>query len=146
MRKAWPVLLFAIVPSLHAAADPAATVDAFHAALRAGQTEMALHTLAPDVSIYQQGFVESSREAYRKDQLKSDTAFAKVTEYEVLDRRLQWLGDNAALVLSHTRTHGEFSGEKLDLIGDETALLRKSGDSWVITHLHWSAHPADQGQ
>lgn len=126
-------------------ADPGAAVDAFHAALRAGKADSALLLLAPDVQMFEQGYVETSRDHYAGPHIKADMLFAHDTSYTVTDRRVQWMGDSAACVLSQTSTRGQFQGQTIDLVGTETAVLRKAGDGWVITHLHTSAHPHGEG-
>lgn len=135
------------VPVVHAADDtpgPAATVDAFHAALTADRPQAALRLLMQNVYIAEQGYVDTDRATYTRTQVKDDAAFAHATTYKVLNRHLIWLGDNAACVISQTRTTGSFDGHRIDLIGAETALLRKVGNGWQIDHLHWSAHPHRQ--
>jgi len=138
--------LLLLLPLLCPAAgiDPGAAVDAFHKALHDKQADAALGLLAADVSIYQQGF-QLGREQYKSDPLQADIAFAGVTSYEVLDRKILWLGDNAACVTTRSRSRGTFSGEAVDLINTETMVLRRAGDGWIVVHIHWSAHPADQG-
>jgi ketosteroid isomerase-like protein len=126
-------------------ADPGAAVDAFHAALHAGKRDAVLALLAPDVLFYEQGFRESGRDAYGGQHVRDDIAFAAATAHEVLDRRLLWLGDGAACVLSRTREHGHFDGQDVDLVGTETVVLRRAGNGWVIVHMHTSAHPIEQG-
>jgi ketosteroid isomerase-like protein len=128
-----------------AASDPAATVDAFHAALHEGKADAALALLATNVSIFETGFVEQSRDAYRGAHLDADLDFARKTQFAVVERNLMWLGASAACVMSRTTTKGDFQGHPVDLIGTETMLLQKAGDGWVISHIHWSAHPREQG-
>ena len=124
--------------------DPVVIVDAFHTDLAAGRTDAALSLLTRDVLIFEQGFADTGRAAYAGAHISSDSAFAQATHYRVLDRRLIWLGSSAVCVLSQTRTTGQFAGRDIDLLGTETALLRKFGTQWRITHIHWSAHPASQ--
>lgn len=149
MRIARPKWLGGLMVSLmavvalpaQAATDPAATVDAFHAALHAGKRDLALSLLAPDVSMYEQGFVESSRNSYSGGHITADMLFAKDTSYKVTERHMLWFGDSAACVMSQTTTRGQFQGQTIDLIGTETVVLRKAGDGWAIVHIHTSAHP-----
>jgi ketosteroid isomerase-like protein len=122
---------------------PAAAVDAFHAALKSHDTATALKLLAPDASILEQGFVDRTRADYAGAHIAADAAFAEATEFKVLERRIIWLGDNAACVISQTRTIGRFENQSINLIGTETALLQRAGGTWSITHIHWSAHPGD---
>lgn len=130
-------------PSAEAAPGPVAVVDAFHAALKSGDASAALHMLSAGVSIYEQGFVDQTRSDYAGAHIAADSAFAQGTDYQVLERRILWLGDNAACVISKTRTQGNFQGHAINLVGTETVVLQRSGNTWSIEHIHWSAHPAD---
>jgi ketosteroid isomerase-like protein len=125
-----------------AASDPAATVDTFHAALKSRDTKTALSLLEPDAVLYEQGFVEKSRNDYSGAHIAADAEFAAATSYVVVERKILWVGDLAACVITQTRTTGTYQKQVLDLIGTETMLLRRSGDGWLIQHAHWSAHPA----
>lgn len=131
-----PVTVAAAAP-----AGPAQTVDAFHAALKAGHTDTALQMMTQDVFIAEQGFINTGRASYADGQVKNDIKFAGITTYKVINRHLIWLGDNAACVISQTRTTGSFAGHDINLVGAETMLLRKFGNRWQIAHVHWSAHP-----
>jgi ketosteroid isomerase-like protein len=122
---------------------PAATVDAFHAALKSGDTAAALRLLTADVDIFEQGFADHTRAAYAGPHIASDAAFAQATVLTVQVRRILWFGDNNACVISQTRTHGSYQGQPIDLVGTETMLLQRAGGSWGISHIHWSAHPSD---
>lgn len=133
----------AAAPSADAAPGPVAVVDAFHAALKSGDASAALRLLSAGVSIYEQGFVDQTRSDYAGAHIAADSAFAQGTDYQVLERRIIWLGDNAACVISKTHTQGNFQGHAINLVGTETMLLQRSAGNWTIEHVHWSAHPAD---
>lgn len=136
-----PALLFAVSA---AAATPAETVDAFHKALRTGDGRGALAYLARDVTVFEQGFAESSQEAYASTQLEDAAGFARQTERRVL-RRESGQDAQSAWVLSMTLTTGQFGERALALEGTETVLLRREGEGWKIAHIHWSAHPRADG-
>ena len=138
---AMPAVL-AAAPSGDATPGPVTVVDAFHAALKANDTAGALKLLSVSVSIYEQGFVDQTRADYAGAHIAADAAFAS-TDLQVLERRIIWLGDNAACVISKTRTQGNFQGHSIDLVGTETMVLQRSGSSWTIEHIHWSAHPGE---
>jgi ketosteroid isomerase-like protein len=135
-----------IAPSETTVSPPVAAVDAYHAALQAGDRKAVLNLLAADVIFYEQGFQEVSREAYGGAHLSADIDFAKGTRYEVIERKVLWLGDDAACVLTRFHQTGRFSGQAIDLVGTETDVLRRPDQSWIIKHIHTSAHPADQGK
>lgn len=122
---------------------PVAVIDAFHAALKSGDANAALRMLSVNVTIFEQGFVDQTRSDYAGAHIAADSAFAQGTSFQVLERRILWLGDNAACVISKTRTQGNFQGHAIDLVGTETMLLQRSGSTWGIEHVHWSAHPAE---
>lgn len=126
-------------PSLDAqAAEAAMTVDAFHAALEARNTDAALALLAPDVMIFEEGGAERSRDEYASHHLVSDAAFASATEATVARRSGRAAGD-VAWITSEGRTAGEFSGRAVDRLTTETMVLRRHADGWRIHHIHWSS-------
>lgn len=123
------------------AASPSETVTAFHAAIKAGERDKALAMLSPQVMIYESGHVEASRDEYAKGHLGSDIDFSKQMTRKVLKHKEQISG-NMALVLDETETSGTWKGKPMTSLGVETAVLEKSGDTWVITHVHWSTRKA----
>ena len=87
------------------AADAAAAVDAFHVALKAGDTNVALAIMAPDVMIFEEGGAERSRDEYASHHLGSDAAFAAASEATVT-RRSGWADGDIAWITSEGRTTG----------------------------------------
>ncbi len=143
MRRLGAALLAALMPlaaGAQAPTTPSETVDAFHKAMRVGDGKAALAFMARDVNIYEQGYVETTREQYAANQLADANRFAKLTERRVM-RRESGQDERSAWVLSTTLTTGEFEHRKIELEGTETMLLRREGEAWVIAHIHWSAHP-----
>jgi len=120
------------------AQNPEAVVAAFHEALASGDSSQALAMLAPDVLIYENGVVESSRDEYRSHHLPADMAFAASTMREVLAQSGGQSADVAWLT-SSTVTKGTFRGREIDSRGTETMLLRQTAEGWRITHIHWSS-------
>jgi ketosteroid isomerase-like protein len=125
------------------APNPVAVVDAFHGALKSGDADTALRMIAAQADIFEQGFADRSRADYAGAHISSDIAFAKATDLKVVDRHIFWFGDTAACVVTQTRTTGTYQGQPINLEGTETMVLRRSGPSWAIEHIHWSAHPAE---
>jgi ketosteroid isomerase-like protein len=121
---------------------PSDTVEAFHKALRLNDGKAALAFMMPDVTVYEQGFTENSRDDWGNHQLADANKFAKDTERRVL-RREASQDTETAWVISTTLTSGDFDGRKLELEGTETMLLRREAGSWRIAHIHWSAHPKE---
>ena len=124
-----------------AAGEAAAAVDAFHAALRAGDRDAALALLAEDALIFEAGGAERSRDEYASHHLASDAAYAAATEDAVTRRSGDASGD-VAWVTSEGRTTGAFNGRPVDRLTVETMLLRRHGDGWRIQHIHWSSRAA----
>ena len=135
-----------VVPAATAAADAraaAAIVSAFHADLRDNWRQGVLDLLAPDVAIFEQGYTESSRDAYASGHLDNDLTFARTTQYDVVHRESLASGDTA-WVITQARTTGTFAGENVDIDNTETMILQRRGGKWQIVHIHWSAHPRAQ--
>lgn len=132
------LLLPLIVPVAAGAATPVATVDAFHAALAAGDREAVLALLDPGVIIYESGGAELSRDEYASHHLASDMAFSAATTATVVERRQGEAGE-AGWVLTRSETRGNWGGKAVDLAGVETVVLRQVEERWRIVHIHWSS-------
>lgn len=116
----------------------AATVDAFHAALRRGDTKAATALLADDALIFESGGAERTKAEYAAHHLPADAAFAQSVSSTVTRRAGR--GDGAvAWIASEGRTTGTYKGKALDLLTTETMVLRRIGSAWRITHIHWSS-------
>lgn len=120
------------------AADPVATVIAFHDALSSGDSATALRLLAPDVVIYEGGGAEASRDEYRRHHLPADMRYAATTTRRATVERSEASGD-IAWVLSRVHTTGSRDGQEVDRRSVETVLLRRQPEGWRIVHIHWSA-------
>lgn len=134
------LLLGAATPA--AADDPATTVDAFHAALAAGDRDAALALLAEDLTVFESGWAERTREEYAGHHLGADMEFSAATEREIAARSRGEAGDTA-WVLTETRTTGTFRDREISSLGLETMVLRRTGDGWRIAHIHWSSRDAE---
>ena len=128
--------------SLAQAASPGETADAFHKALRTGDGKGALSLMGKEATVFEQGFVSSSRDEFAKTQLANANDFAKKTERRIV-RKEAWQEGKIAWVMTTTLTTGTYQGQKIDLEGTETMILRLEGADWRITHVHWSAHPRE---
>ena len=120
---------------------PAAVVDRFHDALRRGDTESAAGLLADDALIFEEGGAERSKQEYASHHLGADAAFSQAVGGSVTRRRGMAAGD-MAWIASEGRITGKFQGKAIDRITTETMVLRRSGDAWVIAHIHWSSAAA----
>lgn len=123
------------------AGEPKDVIAEFHAALARGDVSRATELLAPDVTIYESGFVERSRAEYVSHHLPEDIAFAKTSTRTQL-KQIEQLEGNIAIVIGESETKTQTKGEAVRLLGTETITLRKTGENWVITHIHWSSRKA----
>lgn len=122
----------------HEYTEPKEALAAFHAALAAGDTAKAIGLLAPDVTIYESGFVERSRAEYAGHHLPEDIAFAKTSSRSVLQQG-ECREGKLALIWQETETRARLKGKEVRILGTETALLQQTGDNWSIVHVHWSS-------
>jgi ketosteroid isomerase-like protein len=125
----------AVAPAARAAA---AVVDAFHAALRRGDTNAAQSYLAVNALIYEAGGVEQSRQKYASHHLGADATFAQAVPSNVTRRAGQALG-NMAWIATEGRTAGTYKDSAVDCITTETMVLQRQGGAWKIVHIHWSS-------
>ncbi len=129
---------------LSAQGSPADVVDAFHTALAAGDSSSALELLDPQVLIYESGSVEATREEYRSHHLGADMAYAGATTRHLTKQSAGQSGD-IAWVLSESTTTGTYRDREVNSGGTETMMLRRVGDGWLITHIHWSSRRVRAG-
>lgn len=120
------------------AAPAAAAVDAFHAALRRGDTQGALGLLADDALVYEEGGAERSRAEYASHHLAADAAFAAAVT-STRTRRLGRAVGDVAWIASENRTTGRFRDRAVDRLSAETMVLRRQAGGWRIVHIHWSS-------
>lgn len=135
--------LFLIIAALSNASfadEPKQVLAAFHAALAAGDQAKAAELLAPDITIFESGYVERSRAEYAGHHLPEDIAFAKTSTSKLLQSKERIAG-NLAVIWQETETtvNAKLKGKELRIFGTETSVLQKTGDSWGIVHIHWSS-------
>ncbi|HMI41528.1 MAG TPA: nuclear transport factor 2 family protein [Sphingomicrobium sp.] len=116
----------------------AAVVDAFHAALRKGDTRSAAAMLAGNALIFEGGGVERSKAEYASHHLVADAEYTKAVP-AVLTRRAGDAIGTVAWIASEGRTTGTFRGKAVDRVTAETMILRRIGHDWKIVHIHWSS-------
>jgi ketosteroid isomerase-like protein len=124
-----------IAPSARPAA---AVVDAFHAALRRGDTKAALSHLADNALIYEGGGVERGRREYASHHLGADAAFAQAVPGTVTKRAGGAVG-SIAWIATEGRTTGTYKDKAVDRVTTETMVLRRQAGGWKIVHIHWSS-------
>ncbi len=125
----------AVAPSARPAA---AVVEAFHAALRRGDTKAALSHLAENALIYEAGGVERGRQEYAAHHLGADAAFAQAVPGTITRRAGEAVG-NIAWIATEGRTTGTYKDKAVDRVTSETMVLRRQGKAWKIVHIHWSS-------
>ena len=120
--------------------SPAAAVDAFAAALRAGDQVAVQRLLAPDVLIAESGGAERSFAEYAEHHLPADMAFTAAVQFALERREVIESGDTAT-VISQSRVEGAFHGRPIHSRSMETMVLRREDNAWRIVHIHWSSAP-----
>ena len=126
---------------LPASARPAAaTVDAFHAALRRGDTRAAAALLSDDALIFESGGVERTKAEYAAHHLPADAEFSRAISSAV-SRRTGASEGPVAWVSTEGRTTGTYKDRPVDMLTTETMILRRTAGQWRIVHIHWSSQP-----
>lgn len=137
-----PPAMAARISSLPAEAHgAAATVDAFHAALRRGDTRAAARLLAEDALIFEAGGAERSKAEYATHHLGADAEYSRAVPSQ-LARRSGGATGGLAWIASEGRSTGTYRGKTVDRVTTETMILRRVGRSWKIAHIHWSSAAA----
>lgn len=122
-----------------AARVAAAAVDAFHAALRRGDSGAALVLVADEAVVFEEGRAERSKAEYALRHAAADAAFSKAVP-SVRSRRSGHAAGDLAWIASESRTKGRFKGQDVDRIMVETMVLRRDpAGAWKIVHIHWSS-------
>lgn len=116
----------------------AAVVDAFHAALRRGDTKAALSHLTENALIYEAGGAERGRQEYASHHLAADAAFARAVPGKITRRGGEAVG-NVAWIATEGRTTGTYKDKAIDRITSETMVMRRQSKTWKIVHIHWSS-------
>lgn len=126
------------------AAQPAvAVVDAFSAALKAGDLAKVGALLADDVLVLEGGGAERSKAEYLDHHAGADAQFLREAHVQPLRRRAHVLGD-LAWVATESEIHAARDGQPLVLLSTETMVVQRFADGWRIVHIHWSSRPKKQ--
>jgi ketosteroid isomerase-like protein len=120
-----------------------ATVDRFFAALSAGDIDRAAAELDPQVIILESGGAERSAAEYLGGHAKSDAEFLKTAKHRPGHRIARASGD-LAWVASDNDMVIQQDGKPVTIASAETMVLRRTGDSWKIVHIHWSSRAKKQ--
>ena len=114
-----------------------AVVDAFHAALSAGDSVTALGYLADDVTILESGGVED-KEHYRSGHLAGDMRFAEAVPAARGDMNVTLMGD-VAWAHSTSVRQGRVGDREINSQGAELVVLARENGTWKIRAIHWSS-------
>jgi len=123
------------------ARSAAATVDAFHAALKRGDTQTAAALLADDALIFEEGGAERTKAEYASHHMPADAAFTQAMS-SVTTVRAGDSDGKLAWIASEGRTSGTFNGKAVNRLTTETMVLRRFRNTWKIIHIHWSSGAA----
>jgi len=118
--------------------EPIAVVDAFQAALVAGDIARAAGYLDPNVVILESGGAEWSAQEYLDEHAKADAEFLKAVNVTPGERSARVEGD-LAWVASLSRIEMQKEGKPVVVDSAETMLLRRETGGWKIVHIHWSS-------
>ena len=115
----------------------AGVVDAFHAALVAGDSITALGHLADDVIILESGGVEN-KEHYGSGHLAGDMRFAQAVPRKRGEMKVSIMGD-VAWTHSTSVTQGQMGDREINSQGAELMVLAREDGTWKIKAIHWSS-------
>ena len=119
----------------------ARVVDAFHAALKAGDTAAAAAMISDRAVIYEAGEAERSKVEYSASHLAADAAFEKTAQAQILRRTGDAAGRTAWIATEGQIETG--SGEtRKSRMTTETMVLEAIRGQWYIVHIHWSSRAA----
>ena len=126
-----------VAPTASDSAVIVAVVEAFHAALAAGDSAGALALLAPDAVILESGDLESRAE-YAAHHLGADMAFVRAVPSTRITAEVFQDG-SAAWVASVTTSKGVYLGREISSQGAELMVLSRTSAGWRIRAIHWSS-------
>lgn len=112
-------------------------IEAFHAALAAGDSTAALAQLSDDVTILESGGVED-KTRYRSGHLRGDMRFAQAVPRQRGDIHVTVRGD-VAWAHSSSVTEGRMGEREINAQGAELMVLAREGGQWRIVAIHWSS-------
>ena len=130
-----------VAPLEGGAARAARVVDAFHAALKAGDTTAAAAMISDKAVVYEAGGAERSKAEYAAGHLAADAAFEKTAHEQILRRTGDVAGRMAWIVTEGQTETGSGETHKVRLT-TETMVLEAIHEQWRIVHIHWSSRAA----
>ena len=127
-----------------APASPLEVVDAFAAALDAGDEVALADLMASNVQIAESGGLERSLEEYRSHHMGADIEFSKAVETTVVGRQI-YEGEGLVTVMTEAVSKGIFRDKPINSRLMETMVLKENGGTWKIVHIHWSSAKITEG-
>jgi hypothetical protein len=116
-------------------------VNQLRNAIRSGDVAAAERVLSPNVTIYEQGHIESSRAEYMAHHFKEDAAYAKVVPSTVVAAKAE-IDGSVAVVNATSTAQGVYKQKPVKSTTVETYVLRLRQGAWQIEHIHWSSAKA----
>ena len=117
---------------------PVEIVEAFHSALKHGDTVGALALLDEKVAIFESGEVERDRAEYAAHHLQADAAFSAAVPRSLVSRT-HGMQSDMAWVMSVEMVTGTYRTRAINSRSVETMMLRQVNGQWRIVHIHWSS-------
>lgn len=117
---------------------PSEVVDDFHKALRNLDTAGALSLLDRGLVVYEFGIVDPTVESYGLRHLPHDMDQARATSWKLETRRTGGEGNDRWVLSTYRVTGKTVDSRPIDHTTLETVILRRSGASFRIVHVHWS--------
>ena len=118
--------------------DAVQTADSLYEALKAGNTREVEAILDPQVLVFESGFVEASFEEYASEHLGADIEYMKTVEREILSRNVYAQGD-ITVIATRARFNSTYNDKTTVTMSNETLVLKRKQQGWLITHIHWSS-------
>ncbi|WP_234573485.1 nuclear transport factor 2 family protein [Rhodohalobacter sp. 614A] len=115
------------------------TLEAFHLAIIANDSEAAKKLLSDSVQILEGGNIETKHE-YLSHHFHSDGRFLSAIDRKIDSQTISMEG-NVAWISTQSHFWGNFNDRDIDLNGLELVVLQKVDENWKITALHWSSSP-----
>ncbi len=112
-------------------------IEAYHAALAAGNGDAALALLTDDAIILESGGVETKAQ-YADHHLPGDMAFAQAVPRARGDIYVTGHGE-VAWAWSTSETKGTYREREIDSVGAELMVLVRTSEGWRISAIHWSS-------
>jgi ketosteroid isomerase-like protein len=120
-------------------AEPAvtATLEAFYAAMKTGDTAAAMQQIAPDAVFVESGQLETRAE-YEANHLPADIGFEKQVTGKRGPMQVKVEGDTA-WVIATTEYDGTFDQRPVNFVSAQLAVLTRGDGNWRIRSIHWSS-------